>query len=102
MKGICLKGVNDASFIPYSIRKAYELTTVENKVAIFAYYFHNLIQRASDITILYNNSTENGHTGEMSRFVKQLLVESELKINRQELQTDQTLKCITAPDDFQE
>ena len=67
------------------------MTTVENKGAIFAYYFHNLIQRASDITILYNNSTENGHTGEMSRFMLQLLVESELKINRQELQANQTL-----------
>jgi CRISPR/Cas system-associated exonuclease Cas4 (RecB family) len=90
-EGSMPKGVNNASFIPYSIRKAYELTTVENKVAIFAYYFHNLIQRASDITILYNNSTENGHTGEMSRFMLQLLVESELKINRQELQANQTL-----------
>ena len=50
------KGVNDSSFIPYSIRKAYQLTTIDNKVAIYAYYFHRLIQRASDITILYNNS----------------------------------------------
>ena len=34
------KGVNDSSFIPYSLRKAYGLTTVDNKVAIFSYYFH--------------------------------------------------------------
>ena len=33
------KGVNDTSFIPYGIRKAHELTTVDNKVAIYAYYF---------------------------------------------------------------
>lgn len=32
------KGVNDSSFIPYSLRKAYGLTTVDNKVAIFSYY----------------------------------------------------------------
>ena len=37
------KGVNDASFIPYSLRKAYGLTTVDNKVAIYAYYFHSLL-----------------------------------------------------------
>lgn len=70
------KGVNDSSFIPYSIRKAYGLTTVDNKVAVYAYYFYNLLQRAEDITITYNKSTENGTTGEMSRFVLQMLVES--------------------------
>lgn len=60
------KGVNDSSFIPYSLRKAYGLTTVDNKVAIFSYYFHRMLQRSADITLTYNNSTEDGHTGEMS------------------------------------
>ena len=83
------KGVNDSSFIPYSIRKAYQLTTIDNKVAIYAYYFHRLIQRASDITILYNNSTEDGHTGEMSRFMLQLMVESRHKILPSALQAGQ-------------
>ena len=63
------KGINDSSFIPYSVRKANELTTIDNKVAIYAYYFYNLIQRASDVTITYNSSTENGSKGEMSRFM---------------------------------
>ena len=75
------KGVNDSSFIPYSIRKAHGLTTIDNKVALYSYYFHRLLQRARDITIAYNNSTDNGHTGEMSRFMLQLLVESGQKIN---------------------
>src|SRR5574344_2924278 len=70
------KGVNDSSFIPYSIRKAYGLTTIDNKVAIYSYYFHSLLQRATDIPLMYNKSTENGTTGEMSRFVLQMLVES--------------------------
>lgn len=69
------KGVNDASFIPYSIRKAYGLTTIDNKVAIYSYYFHRLLQRAKDVTIVYNNTTDNGHTGEMSRFMLQLMVD---------------------------
>lgn len=80
------KGVNDSSFIPYSIRKAYGLTTVDNKVAIYAYYFNRLLQRAHDVSIAYNDSTEDGHTGEMSRFMLQLMVESGLKINRISLQ----------------
>lgn len=83
------KGVNDSSFIPYSIRKAYGLTTIDHKVAVYAYYFHRLIQRAKDVTILYNNSTEDGHTGEMSRFMLQLMVESNLNIERKTLQTGQ-------------
>ena len=79
------KGVNDSSFIPYTIRKAHHLTTIDNKVALYSYYFHRLLQRAGDITIAYNNSTDNGHTGEMSRFMLQLLVESGQKINHYSL-----------------
>lgn len=70
------KGVSDTSLIPHSIRKAYGLTTVENKIAIYAYYFYRLMQRADDITLTYNNSTEDGHTGQMSRFMVQLMVEA--------------------------
>lgn len=69
------KGVNDASFIPHSLRAAYELTTVENKVAIYAYYFYSLLQRAQDITLAYNNATDDGQKGEMSRFMLQFMVE---------------------------
>ena len=79
------KGINDSSFIPYSIRKAHHLTTIDNKVALYSYYFHRLLQRAGDITIAYNNSTDNGHTGEMSRFMLQLLVESGQKIDHYSL-----------------
>ena len=74
-EGMLPRGINDSSFIPHSIRHAYELTTVENKVGIYSYYFHRLLQRASDVTILYNNSTEGGQRGEMSRFMLQLMVE---------------------------
>ena len=84
------KGTNDASFIPYSIRKAYGLTTIDNKVAIYAYYFHRLLQRATDITLTYNNATEEGHTGEMSRFMIQFMVESTHPIKHKTLMPEQT------------
>ena len=84
------KGVNDASFIPYSLRKAYGLTTVDNKVAIYAYYFHSLLQRSRDITLCYNNATEDGQSGEMSRFMLQLLVESHHDIKRLSLVAGQS------------
>ena len=83
------KGVNDSSFIPYSIRKAYGLTTIDNKVAIYAYYFHSLLQRSKDITLTYNNATEDGHTGEMSRFMLQLMVESPHNIKKRTLTAGQ-------------
>lgn len=70
------KGINDSSFIPHSIRNAFGLTTIDNKVAIYAYYFYRLVQRAKNITITYNNATNDGNKSEMSRFLIQMLVES--------------------------
>jgi RecB family exonuclease len=84
------RGINDTSFIPYSIRKAYGLTTADHKVAIYSYYFHRLLQRASDISILYNNATTDGQRGEMSRFMLQLMVESPHTIRFHTLQTAQS------------
>lgn len=84
------RGVNDSSFIPHSIRQAYELTTIENKVSIYAYYFHRLLQRASDVTILYNSATEDGQRGEMSRFMLQMLVESGHSVSQYTLQSGQS------------
>lgn len=79
------KAVNDSSFIPHVIRRAYGLTTIENKVAIYAYYFHRMMQRAGDVSITYNNSTNDTKTNEMSRFMMQLIAESDLNIVRAEM-----------------
>ncbi len=65
------------SLIPYSLQTAFGMTTIDKEVSIYAYYFYRLLQRAENITILWNSSTENGHKGEMSRFMMQLLVEGE-------------------------
>lgn len=88
------KGVNDSSFIPYSIRKFHSLTTIDNKIAIYAYYFYRLLQRASDITLTYNTSTEGTHTSEMSRFMLQLMVEAPHNIKRKSIMAQQTPKTI--------
>lgn len=79
------RGVDDSSFIPHSIRQAFDLTTVENKVAVYAYYFYSLLQRATDVSLAYNNSTQAGKTGEMSRFMLQLMVEGNHEIKRMHL-----------------
>lgn len=69
------KGINDTSFIPYTIRKGFGLTTVDHKVDIYAYYFYRMMQRAKHVSIVYNASTEGSHKNEMSRFVLQMIVE---------------------------
>lgn len=46
----------ESSFIPYNLRKAFGMTTIEHKNAVYAYYFYRLIQRAENITLLYNTS----------------------------------------------
>ena len=83
------RGASDTSFIPYSIRRAFGLTTIDHKVAIYAYYFHRLLSRASDVTLVYNTATSQGQSGEMSRFMLQLLVESPHPIRHLVLQAGQ-------------
>ena len=83
------RGVNDTSFIPYALRKAYGLTTVDYKVSIYEHYFHRLLQRASDVTILYNNATSDGKTAEMSRFMLQLMVDNQIPITFKTLKAGQ-------------
>lgn len=93
------KGVDDSSFIPHSVRRAYGLTTVEHKVGIYSYYFHRLIQRSADVTLAYNSSTEGLNVGEMSRFMTQLMVESGLTIHRRTLLSGQEA-TLAAPTDI--
>lgn len=73
--GVIPKRANDNSFIPYILRKAYHLTTPERRTAVYAYYFYRLLQRAECVTMTYNTSSDGMSTGEMSRFMTQLLVE---------------------------
>ena len=75
-EGMLPKGGGDTSFIPFNLRKGFGLTTSEHKDSIFSYYFFRLLQRAENISLVYNTSTDGLNRGEMSRFMLQLLVES--------------------------
>ena len=81
-EGMLPKGSADTSFIPYNLRKAFGLTTMEHKDSIFAYYFFRLLQRAENISLVYNTATEGLNRGEMSRFMLQLLMESNHTVTR--------------------
>lgn len=67
----------NSSFIPYNLREAYGMTTIDEEVSLYAYYFFRLLQRADNITLLYNTSTDGSSRGEMSRFLLQMLVDKE-------------------------
>lgn len=71
----------DASFIPFLIRKRYGLTTYVHKVAVYAYYFFRLLQRCKSVTLAYNSSTAGTERGEMSRFMRSLLIDAQLSAN---------------------
>lgn len=74
-EGMLPKKGSEASFIPYNLRRAFGMTLIEQKIAVYAYYFYRILQRASHVTLLYNNNTEGLQKGEMSRFMQQYLVE---------------------------
>ena len=65
------------SFIPYSLRAVYGMTTIDRQNALYAYYFYRLIQRASNVTFVYSTMTEGTSRGEMSRFLLQLQLEKD-------------------------
>lgn len=84
------KAGTDSSFVPYNLRKAFGMTTIEHKNAVYAYYFYRLLQRAENITLMYNNSSEGLNRGEWSRFMLQLLVEWPHRISLESLEAVQT------------
>lgn len=84
------KSGGESSFIPYNLRKAFGMTTIEHKNAVYAYYFYRLIQRAENITLLYNTSSDGLNRGEESRFMLQLLVEGPHEITREYLEAGQS------------
>ena len=63
---------DQASFIPYSLRLAYEMPTPEQHEAMYAYYFYRLIQRAERVNMLYCSRADEKSTGECSRYIYQL------------------------------
>jgi CRISPR/Cas system-associated exonuclease Cas4 (RecB family) len=73
------------SYIPFNIRKAYGLPTVEHQDAIYSYLFYRMLQRAENVFLFYNSETDVLGQGEMSRYLQQLLFESGVDIEKKVL-----------------
>ncbi len=91
-EGVLPKSGNENSFIPYSLRVGYGMTTTEHKNSLYAYYFYRLLQRAENVTVMFNGSTDGGSKGQISRFLLQLLVETKYDFSRKLINSDAPTK----------
>ncbi|HUX55731.1 MAG TPA: PD-(D/E)XK nuclease family protein [Bacteroidales bacterium] len=68
-----------SSFIPYSLREAFSLPSLNYQESIYAYHFYRLLQRAENVTFTYNSNSDGLRSGEMSRFLIQMKYEPVMK-----------------------
>ncbi|NDV79452.1 PD-(D/E)XK nuclease family protein [Dysgonomonas sp. 511] len=61
-----------SSFIPYNLRKGFDLPTYEHQDSVFSYHFYRMINRAKRIYLLYDTRTEGLQSGEVSRYFNQI------------------------------
>ena len=71
-EGILPAGKHQNSFIPYDVKCAFDLPTIKEKDAIYAYHFYHLIQRASEVFIVCDSVVDRLNGGEPSRYSLQL------------------------------
>jgi hypothetical protein len=81
-EGLWPAAPRQGSYIPHTIRRAYKLPTSEHQDAMYAYLFYRLLQRAEKIDLYYNTEPDKIGTGEMSRYLYQLIYETGWKHER--------------------
>jgi CRISPR/Cas system-associated exonuclease Cas4 (RecB family) len=78
-EGILPALTSASSFIPFSLREAFGLPSINHRESVYAYHFYRLLQRAENVTFIYNSDPEGLRSGEMSRFLQQMKYEPLLK-----------------------
>ncbi|MGR3857954.1 PD-(D/E)XK nuclease family protein [Chryseobacterium indologenes] len=73
-------GNSQNTYIPFDIRRFFDLHTFLENDSIYAYHFYRLIQDAKNIHLLYNALSSGVNTGEKSRFITQIEMESSHEI----------------------
>jgi len=69
-------GNSQNTYIPFDIRKHFDLHTFLENDSIYAYHFYRLIQDAQNVHLLFNALSSGVNTGEKSRFITQIEMES--------------------------
>ncbi len=80
-EGIYPAKINNDSFIPYNLRRAFGLPTAELFDSISSYHFYRSICRAHNVALIYDSRTKGMLSGEESRFIKQLRYDYRHKVN---------------------
>jgi len=80
-EGILPSGKSNNSFIPFDLKKQYNLPTYKEKDAVYTYHFYRLLQRAKNIYLLYNTEPDVLEGGEKSRLIRQLLADENISGN---------------------
>lgn len=78
------KTTTSPSFIPYNLRKGFNLQTIEYQDSIYAYYFYRLLQRSQHIGITYAAESKSLGSSEKSRFLTQLQYDPDSKLIHQQ------------------
>ena len=65
------------SFVPGNLRRGFGLPTPDFQDAIYAYTFYRLLHRAQNVYLIHNTEDTPTLSGEMSRFLYQLIYESD-------------------------
>jgi hypothetical protein len=71
-EGVLPSGKSNNSFIPFDLKKQFNLPTYKEKDAIYTYHFYRLLHRAENVYLLYNTEADGLNGGERSRFLMQL------------------------------
>jgi len=78
-EGVYPKSEAVNTFIPGNLRRGFGLPTVDEQDALYAYTFYRLLHRAKQVHLLHNTEDSVNQPGEMSRFLYQLIYESEAR-----------------------
>ena len=73
-------GNSQNTYIPFDIRRYFDLHTFLENDSIYAYHFYRLIQDSQNVHLLYNALSSGVNTGEKSRFITQIEMESSHQI----------------------
>lgn len=63
------------TYLPFDIRRHFNLNTFLENDSIYAYHFYRLIQDSSNVHLLFNALNSGVNTGERSRFITQMEIE---------------------------
>ncbi|WP_417428964.1 PD-(D/E)XK nuclease family protein [Halpernia sp.] len=69
-------GNSQNTYLPFDVRREFDLHTYLENDSIYAYHFYRLLQDSKNIYLLYNALSSGVNTGEKSRFITQLEIES--------------------------